>query len=180
MPKALQNVPWREIQSEYQAGKGSCTEIAEKYGVSAHAVRKRCLREKWNASKEEVVSLVQSKVVSELSRSFAEEAREWVKGTLSQTKSFRGHVSRHLEVEQKPKDLIALAHTERVADDMARRALGLAETPQVIALSSDSPEFQGQVLSQLEAVRKLVVGGKVDPKTIDIEAIVELTKEVAS
>jgi len=38
---------WLEIQSDYQAGVGSCRELAEKYCVSVGAIQNRCKRKNW-------------------------------------------------------------------------------------------------------------------------------------
>lgn len=178
MPKALE-VNWDEIQKEYQSGEKSLREVAEQFGVSYYAVERRAARYVWNDGKTAIIREVTQKVSERLSEKYGNEAEKWIEGTKKQALLFRSKVKKSLgNKEVTPKNLLALVHVEKTADDIARRAFGLADTPQVLALSSDSPEFQGQVLSQLEAVRKLVSGGKVDPKTIDVEAIVELTKEI--
>lgn len=178
MPKAL-NVDWQPIKQEYLKGEKSLREVAAQYGISEAALEKRCSRESWNDDRSAIIKKVTKEVSAKLSERLENEAEGWVKETL-----FRCHrVRKDIDKVRKsfPLNMTRLETETKVEariDSIARRSLGLADTPQVLALASDSPEFQNQILSQLESVRKMVESGRVEPKTIDVEAIVEMAKDI--
>lgn len=44
-------IDWKKIKAEYVTGEISLANIAKKYGVSASAVQKKSVKEKWAAEK---------------------------------------------------------------------------------------------------------------------------------
>lgn len=58
----MANVDWDKIKAEYLAGGTSYRKLAKKYGISAQAVTRRAIKEKWTESLEKVRSEVEAKV----------------------------------------------------------------------------------------------------------------------
>jgi hypothetical protein len=50
VPTDLNGSTWSRIRAEFEAGSISIREISRRYGVSDTAIRKRSVKEKWNAS----------------------------------------------------------------------------------------------------------------------------------
>lgn len=134
MKKTGKGADWNKIKAAYQRGEGSCRVLADRFGVTFKAIESRCFREKWRAQKKEIAGKVQEKVIDSLSLG----AIAWVNATIERANRARGLIDASIEqfaTDEKERPVIDLLNVntmlqaETKADDMARRALGLPDTP---------------------------------------------------
>ena len=153
---------WSAIKAAYQAGEGSCRELAERFGASPSSVQKRCVREGWRVQKSEVVQKVNEevqKLVQKKAVQIAEEvidvAEKWKTDTVSRCWMFRRKVDEtlgQLEPAADPNALDALARVESRMNDIMRKNLGLKDGQEVDLKHSGSINlnvFTPEVLEEM-------------------------------
>lgn len=120
---------WLKVKSAYQKGEGSCRELAERFGLSVHAIEKRCEREKWRAERAEIVAKVSEKVIEILTN----ESVEWVQRIKKSCVKDLDRIDESYDQMAPAADPLAIKHltgAKKLSDDVMRRALGLPDTPQ--------------------------------------------------
>lgn len=66
-------IPWDEIRTKYIAGRQSCRELAEEYGIRAKMVSDRCAKEGWRADRKAYRESTGKKALAQASRAQARE-----------------------------------------------------------------------------------------------------------
>lgn len=136
MPRRIA-ADWVKIRTEYQAGVGTCPELARKYGISVGAVARRCQREKWASGCPKVVQSVQSVVQRKVEMDMVDEAKKWIRNTIKRADRIRGDIDAAREqfgedpqgrVVMDILNIKSMTSAEREADALARKSLGLADT----------------------------------------------------
>ncbi len=137
---------WRRIKAAYQRGEGSCRVLAERFGVSRKAMEHRCHREGWKKSREKIGEKVEKKIEADL----VGEGTAWVRETLRRAVRVRENIDASRDqfaTDPKGRPVIdmlnikTMLQAEQVADNLARRALGLPDRPQMVDISSGGHPF---------------------------------------
>ena len=140
MPAALYSpAMWRKVRTAYTRGEGSAKQLAARFGVSFAAVNRRACRERWADTvrevSERVVSQVSQRVTDATADALAGAAIAWRDDTLARMARARGDVDASRKqyatdpttgapVMDMP-DVQTMLRAEQIADDVARRSLGL-------------------------------------------------------
>jgi len=133
---------WTEIQTAYQSGEGSIRELAIRFGVSQSTLEKRSIREKWKVQKQEISKKVEEKVVDALALG----AIAWVNMTVQRAVRARDMIDASIDqfaTDEKNRPVVdmlnirTMLHAESMADDIARRAFGLPDSPQKVEHSGE-------------------------------------------
>lgn len=181
MPKPILGVDWSKLQIEYMTGQLNCTELAEKYAISAQAIAKRCSRERWKAQRTKAVQIVSERTVErvvdmKMSRIQAHHdlvvpiAERVCTETLRTMDDFGGQAI-------EPSHLHGIASSLKVANDVCLKNLGWVPVTAVDVTSGGAP-LHARALAMLEAVRTLDVQGKLGPcSDIDTAALLKELEE---
>lgn len=169
------------IHAAYLKGEGDVLNLCKKYGFAYPTVIRRSRVEGWRDERAKIgqgkIDLVQSinqQVVKSAVSSASLAIREHLDAVLADGKLMQQALGDKLKSMALPEvksyaDAAQLVSTYAKADDLIRRAHGLADTPQQVDITSGGNHIQA--LGVIESCRKLVQDGKASSKDIDIQAL---------
>lgn len=85
---------WLKLKAEYLAGRGTMSELAQKYGVSLSAVKRRSVKENWIANRTETVRELNRKTVQKVVEKTAEKESDRIARVLSAGDALLGKLER--------------------------------------------------------------------------------------
>ena len=148
----MPDVDWTKIKSEYITTKVTSDKLAEKYGISASAIKKVCASEKWAKARKEYCN----KVVQKNVKKAAEKATERRTNILSAA------------------DLLLKKWQEimpdcAIPDDLRKMAATLKDIADIQMIKSDDDIAEQQ--ARIENLRKNI--SRDDNKREDIRVVIE-------
>lgn len=148
---------WEQVRIDYHLGNWkSLEELANRYTINPNTLRRKVINNEWNLEREKLQSTLLTKV-EVLKES---EVEEWIKIVKERSKkdweiidsSIDGMVDAAGGIE--PSDLRSYIQARKVLDDMARRALGLADPTHAIDITSKGQSLGESLLSAISKLRE--------------------------
>lgn len=124
---------WEAVKLAYQRGEGSCKVLAEKFGMTHAAVRRRCDRHKWRIERKHI----DAGVVEKVQRVLVDEATHFLRETIRRGMIYQKHIDNHLAKHPDSGKLDELSRTEVRINDMIRKAFGIPDAPQRVELDAN-------------------------------------------
>jgi len=162
-------VDWLSIREEYLRGGISLRGLAEKHGISQAAIEGQSRRYGWRKQ----IAEIQRKVAEKVENHLEHCARAWIDDTLHRARRYRHDIDKSRDMMQQavdPDGLLALIRVEKGADDMARRSLGLPDTPTSVEVKPNGKSLQESIIASFIELKRLHDSGQLD-QIIDIDTI---------
>lgn len=147
---------WAKLKLEYVNSTISLRDLAEKHGINAAGVIKRCEREGWEVERRQVSADVGKAAQAELGDTRAAELAKFNDDDLKVARGIRAKAASMMATVESPQELSALARAFDTAQKIGRLALGAA-TESSDHTSSDgsmSPKFTLPTPAEVLAMKK--------------------------
>lgn len=168
--KRKKPIDWPAIKEAYQRDEGSCRELAIRFKIPESTLEARCWREKWRIEKKEIVEKVKQNVIEHIEH----KTEKWVNTIFHRATQRLKNIDdtlNQLLPAADPDGLLALIRGEKIVDDMARRALGLPDSPAAIDVKSNGKSIQESIIESFLVIKKMHEEGKFKGITIDAEEL---------